>query len=191
MIQSTTTYQPTDQIRYTIDGADIITSTGGAFDVFAAANDAPELQVVGRPIWEFLGTEIMNTVYKNLFAAVRSSSKPVNITFRCDSKDTLRFMNMHIQPEQQNALLITSSTMKTVPRARILASEILYRGVKDGLPMCSHCNKIYVDALEAWLEIDAAVAAGLISDNLSVSFDLCQECQKTFKSTTAQLSCQA
>lgn len=182
--QNTTT---NGDIQYTINGADIITSMGGAFTTNSAPDDRLGLQVVGKPIWQFLGAAAMDAVYQDLFAAVRQSSKSVSITFRCDGRDTLRFMTMHIKPEAEDALCITTSTVKAIPRARVLASEILYRGIKEGLPMCSHCNKVYVDKLAVWLEIDAAVAAGLITAHLSVRFDLCSSCRSTFAATTKKL----
>jgi len=176
---------PVSRVQYTIDGHDIITATSAGFAEFADENDATGLskQVLGQPIWQFMYSEEVNAVYQRLFSAVRKGRRGVSMTFRCDSRDVLRFMKITVEPHTNGYLMISTDTLLEVPRARVLSSQILYNSLKEGLPMCSHCNKIYLKREDSWMEIDTAVEAGMISDSLSVMFGLCGSCKREFDST--------
>lgn|GEM_PF-997693 len=177
-----------NRVQYTINGHDIITATSDGFDAFASANNASQLsdQVLGQVIWKYMYSEDVNRVYQRLFAAVRQSGKKASMTFRCDSHEVLRFMQIHVEPQAEAHLLISTDTIREVPRARVLASEILYNGIQSGLPMCSHCNRIKVEE-HGWTEIDAALKDNLIPTSLSVTFDLCGQCTEEFDATIQQL----
>ena len=176
-------------LTYTIDANDIITSTDNNFKLFAEANNAPDLHitVMGKPIWNFIYTDQANILYDKLFNAVRDTDRAVALNFRCDSRELLRFMTMVVTPMKRRHLKIKTGVLKEVPRMRVLSSEILYNGIKEGIPMCSHCNKVHIVDLGKWFEIDEALEQKLIADELSVTFKVCDHCVSDFHSAIDEI----
>lgn len=169
-------------ICYTVDDANTIISVLGDWDAFARANDSEVLadSVIGRSIWDFLAVPTVLQLYRELFAAVRRNDKAVSLHFRCDSDAVLRFMTMRIDPKAQGVLDITTDLIREVERKQVLSREIIYMGISGGTPMCSQCNKIHVRTIDLWMEIDYALALGYISDQLNVTFSICDTCVDTF-----------
>ena len=173
---------------YIIDNEDVIISTGSNWSEFARENGTTLIDnVIGQSIWTFISNEKVQELYKQLFNAVRNLEKNIAINFRCDSDQVMRYMEMAVIYASDHQLKIETSTIKEVPRKRILSSPIIYLGIQHGTKMCSCCNKIYLRHSQQWFEIDYALDHNLIPEPLNVNFDLCERC-KLYLQKKVQLS---
>jgi hypothetical protein len=94
---------------------------------------------------------------------------------------------MYIAPVGDNNLQIKTKLIRQVDRKKILSREILYLGIHSGTPMCSNCNKIYINKKGIWMEIDLAIDKNLIDKELSVNFKICEDCINEFKGIILEL----
>jgi hypothetical protein len=174
---------------YVIDGSDRVISTNSEFNAFAKKSDAASLEysVHGKSIWSFIGAQKLQTLYYQLFEGVRITQKSVDINFRCDNSQVLKFMNMTIEPQPDNFLKISTRVLKEISRKKALAREVFYLGINKGVPMCSNCNRVYVNRGVGWIEVDKALGANLISEKLNVTFDICDSCVEYFDKTINHL----
>lgn len=177
-------------LTYTIDNTDKVVSTNSEWTSFAKKSDAAALEysVHGKSIWNFIGAEKLKKLYYQLFEGVRATQKTVNINFRCDNSQVLKFMNMTIEPEPENFLKISTRLLKEISRKKALAREVFYLGINKGIPMCSNCNRIYIDESIRWIEVDKALSSNLIPDELNVSFEVCISCIDYFDETIYKLN---
>ncbi|MEM9544744.1 MAG: hypothetical protein AAGA77_02160 [Bacteroidota bacterium] len=176
-------------LTYVIDSSDKVIETNSEFNSFAQKSDAASLEysVHGKSIWSFIGAEKLKSLYRQLFEGVRSTQKAVDINFRCDDSQVLRFMNMTIEPEKEDFLKISTRLLREISRKKALAREVFYLGITKGTPMCSNCNKVYINSAIGWMEVDKALNSNLISDKLNVSFEVCSTCVAYFDKTIDQL----
>ena len=176
-------------LTYVIDGKDRIVSTNSEWSSFAKRNHAASLEysVNGKSIWNFIGGTKLKKLYYQLFEGVRVTQKGVNINFRSDNSQMLRFMNMTIEPEPNDFLKISTCLLKEISRKKALAREVFYLGINKGTSMCSNCNRIYVNPSIGWIEVDIALSSNLISDELNVSFGVCESCVGYFDETINEL----
>jgi len=176
-------------LTYVIDNTDKVVSTNSEFGSFAKESDAASLEysVHGKSIWSFMGAEKLKALYMQLFEGVRATQKAVDINFRCDNAQVLKFMNMTIEPEPDNFLKISTKLLREISRKKALAREVFYIGITKGVPMCSNCNRVYIYDEKDWIEVDKALGANLISDKLNVTFELCKSCVEYFDQTINKL----
>ena len=176
-------------LTYVIDGSDKVVSTNLEFKAFAKKSKAASLEysVQGKSIWSFIGADKLKSLYYQLFEGVRASQKAVDINFRCDNPQVLKFMNMTIEPAPNNFLKISTRVLKEITRKKALAREVFYLGINNGLPMCSNCNRVYIGSIFGWIEVDKALESNLISDKLNVTFGVCDSCVEYFDETINEL----
>ena len=96
-------------------------------------------------------------------------------------------MNLSIEPEPNDFLKISTCLLKEISRKKALAREVFYLGINKGTPMCSNCNRIYIEPNIGWIEVDVALSSDLISDELNVSFGVCESCVDYFDKTIYEL----
>ncbi|MDF1694259.1 MAG: hypothetical protein P1U56_00410 [Saprospiraceae bacterium] len=176
-------------LTYTIDETDRVISTNSEWDSFAKQSDAADLEysVHGKSIWSFIGAEKLKNLYFQLFEGVRATQKAVDINFRCDNAQVMKFMNMSIEPEPNNYLKISTCLLREISRKKALAREVFYLGLKNGTPMCSNCNRVYPHETVGWIEVDKALSSKLISEKLNVTFEICESCIEYFDKTINKL----
>ena len=176
-------------LSYIIDLNNTIISTNHGFGEFANENNAKDLanSIIGESIWKFIYFDDVNRLYERLFEAIRKTDKEVALNFRCDSHNVLRFMKMYIEPIGESNLQIKTELIRQLDRKIMLSREILFLGINNGTPMCSHCNKIYINGKGVWMEIDHAIEKNLIGDELSVNFKICEDCVIQFNNIISEL----
>lgn len=176
-------------LSYIIDINDIIISANHGFGKFARENNAKDLakSIIGESIWKFIYFDEVHRLYQRLFEAIRKTGKEITLNFRCDSHNVLRFMKMYIEPIGENNLQIKTKLIRQVDRKKMLSREILFLGIHSGTPMCSHCNKIYINDKGVWMEIDLALDKNLIDRELSVNFKICEDCVSQFNCIISEL----
>lgn len=142
-------------IRYQIDGGDLITTVSDSWSVFAMANDAPKLAQppVGRAIWDSILGGTTREVYRQLFARVRQG-RTVTFPYRCDAPGLRRFLRMQLSPSDEDGIDFDSSTVRTEPRHPIQLAP--GPGRDAGLvTICSWCKRVAVG--REWVEVEVAV----------------------------------
>jgi len=79
---------------YHIDENDVIFYINEEYIKFAVENDGERLvkESLGKPIWNFITNGLVKKLYQELIAAIRKTKESVKISFRCDSRDRMRFM---------------------------------------------------------------------------------------------------
>lgn len=176
-------------LTYVIDSSDKVVSTNLEFKTFAKKSNAASLEysVHGKSIWSFIGVDKLKSLYFQLFEGVRATQKAVDINFRCDNAQVMKFMNLIIEPAPDNLLKISTRVLREISRKKALTREVFYLGINKGLPMCSNCNRIYIDSSLGWVEVDKALESNLISDKLNVNFDVCESCIEYFDKTINEL----
>lgn len=164
-------------IEYTIDRDLLIKDIKGDWDDFAQANQSEMLvqNCVNRNLLDFISDDPLRDIYHKMIIYSFETQKELIFSFRCDSHEVMRFMEMKICPNQDMAI-ISTRMIKQVPRRQVLRREILYMGITKGINMCSCCNKVLPPSTLRWIEIDDAIEQGLITDMLDVVFKTCEEC---------------
>lgn len=143
---------------YWMDGDDIITRVSQNWEPFAQDNGwSDSLQVVGRPLWDFIKGLETRHLYGKLFEKARTWKRIGPIPFRCDAPHERRSLELEIEPLSDGRIRVTSTIIRIEPRAPVMLldpgvprSEIMIR-------MCSMCKKIVTNG-DSWLEIEKALA---------------------------------
>lgn len=188
------TAAPDIVVSYTIDGDDRICAVDNDWLRFAQANDAHELQpaaVIGRSLWDFIRSHPLKLLYQRLLTQVRATRRSVRFSFRCDSPEMRRLMSMELSPREHGRVEFISQLVMATSRE---SSRVVREGFNARLPMmfCGICNRIRVG--EQWLEVEEAVAQGLImaqERELMVVHGVCQECRHFLSSRAEALRKQA
>lgn len=166
-------------IIYRLDDNDCIIEVGGSWEAFARANEAGHLlppSVVGKSLWEFVRGRSLQELYRTLLQHVRNNQKSLRFSYRCDSPDERRYMEMELLPHPDKTIEF---------RSRLVRSEtnplpLRVRAAATGSAMfvrCSMCNRLRVN--DRWLETQDAVSEGLFArgSELRVVFGVCQSCK--------------
>jgi hypothetical protein len=176
-------------VIYQVDPGDLLVWFNEEWDLFAAENDgilAGSNTVRYRPLWEFISDSETRYIHEIFLRKVRSGRAIRNLSFRCDSPELRRFMEMDI------ALLADGNVEY---RCRILRTDardpvpFISAGTGTGerlLRMCSWCKKVDVGG-GLWLEIEDAIARlDLFSKkNLpAISHGICGNCLQRFDEET-------
>ena len=137
-----------DQPVYTyhIDENDVIFYINEEYIKFAVENDGERLvkESLGKPIWNFITNGLVKKLYQELIAAIRKTKESVKISFRCDSRDRMRFMQMEVFPHIENGVAFHNILMSEKFKADGYTPDIIAILGEAGYPMCSHCKKIKI-----------------------------------------------
>lgn len=170
-------------IVYRIDGHDRIVSVGGLWDAFARDNDGDAVvsrRVIGRNLFDFITDRTTQQLYRQMLTQARAG-RDLQFSYRCDSPDTRRLMEMAMRlVDEAGTVEFRSTPLEEQPRAPVhLAqadgatddgSEALQRS-------CGWCNKLEVDG--EWLEIEDAVARLGLMERVTppmVTHGMCEDC---------------
>ena len=167
---------------YAIDRSDVIESVSEAWLHFAQINGAPKLTreaVIGRSLWEFMSGSDTRSFYRTLFHRVRSKQIEVDLPFRCDSPDLLRFMLLHIRPVSNTGLELSGRLVREEQRRRRVPLRNELPGDEgQSFVMCSLCKR--VDAFGSWIEPEVAVKWFYVFETVreaEVQHGICGQCQ--------------
>ena len=146
--------------RYELDAELRIQAVDDAWSEFAAANESPELVTpgpLGRHLFDYIQDATTVHLYRALFQRVRTTGKPIELPFRCDSAGLRRFLEMEICPGGSSGLVLQTRVLRLEPRA---PSALLDRACPrsgDMVRMCSWCKA--VETRSGWCEVEQAVVA--------------------------------
>jgi hypothetical protein len=175
---------------YRVDAGDRITSLGGDWLAFAAANDAPELTpeaVVGRLLWAFVAGEGTQQLYRHLMKRVRASGAPIVVPFRCDSPNLRRDMRLALSHLSGGTIEFRTRLVRASPRTTLALLDRRARRGSRAISMCSTCKRVGAPGGE-WFELeDAVVRLRLLSVHPlpRLAHALCPRCATTLRALAA------
>lgn len=182
---------PTETIIYRIDRDDRIVSVNAAWDAFASANAGHAVagdRVVGRGLFEFIGDATTRALYRQMLARIRGG-RDMRFTFRCDSPECRRLMEMQVRrADDSGGVEFRSEALEERPRPPVWVSQA--DGATDPddrvpLRVCGWCNR--VDVAGAWLELEEAMPRlGILEEAAppDLTHGICEAC---FEKMAAEL----
>jgi hypothetical protein len=146
-------------VDYRLDSEDRIVSVGAEWLAFARANAGAELEpgaVLGRRLWDFIADRETRHLYGLIFATARLERRNVTIPFRCDSPTSRRYMELAIEPLADDALDLSSMTIREEPRSYVALLDPSVPRSDDLLVICSWCKQVLVPRT-GWVEVEIAI----------------------------------
>jgi hypothetical protein len=176
----------TQDLVYRIDDRDEIVFVNPAWDEFARANDGAEVvsaAVLHRSLWDFVTDDTTRALYREMLKRTRVG-RQVEFSFRCDSPDCRRFLEMQVTGRPDGGVEFTTRTVaeERRPAVRVLAPHAA--GSDGFLRVCGWCNR--VDADGEWVEVETAVARlGLFEESRlpRMTHGICGECYQKMSAT--------
>jgi hypothetical protein len=146
------------EVCYWLNDRDEIVFVNDAWGAFAAANGGEHLSaadVLGRPLWGFVADPATQHLYRQVLARVRGG-RAARFTFRCDSPDCRRLMEMEVGRGPEGVTEFRSRTLsEEVRQPQALLDPA--RPHSGGLVrVCGWCKK--VDVGGRWEEVEEAVS---------------------------------
>ena len=146
--------------RYELDAKLRIQAVDDAWSEFAMANEAPELVTpapLGRHVFDYIQDATTVHLYRALFHRVRTTGRPIELPFRCDSAGLRRFLEMEICPGTASGLVLKTRVVRLEPRAPSALLDRARRRSSDMVRMCSWCKA--VETPGHWCDVEQAVVA--------------------------------
>jgi hypothetical protein len=168
-------------VCYWVDISDVIVDISPGWDIFARQNNAPELdvrRVVGRNLLDFISGDATKMYVRTLIQSVRLLRRPIIRTYRCDSPDTRREMEMRITLEGTGLIRWEHRILQE----QTLCQRLDFKVVQTPTPptpkyvvRCSVCNRL--KAPQGWSEPDYAPSLPSEPDGkIPVIYGVCPEC---------------
>ena len=148
----------TKSCTYQIDAEDNIIFVGGAWSSFANANSGQGLlssPPLNKSIWDFIVGLSTQYIYHTLINRVRTNRKPLTFPFRCDSPDTLRYLEMEISPGVGDSVWFRTTVKREIGPNTLPVIESSQSLEKSIIKMCSWCKLISVR--NNWLTLEDAI----------------------------------
>lgn len=169
-------------VSYTLDHANRIVGIGGSWNCFALENGALNLlesQVLGRDIGEFIIGDTTRMFVFAMLDSARLLAKPITRSYRCDSPQYRRFMEMTLLPGPQDMIELHHRLVREEPVQYPIKFTVAPDGAHSGLvKRCSMCNRLNLQ--NRWLEADEAAHQGLLTQTAThlVIYGVCESCRR-------------
>ena len=172
---------PVSDILYHLNARDEILSVNEEWHSFARANEGAPLlspEVLGRPLWDFIGDLETQHIYRLLHRRVRTQGAPVQLCLRCDAPDRRRLLELNISLAEDHGLTYRVRTVRQEDRKPILLMNPDRPRSESFVTMCSWCKRVSVPS-RGWVEVEEAVTAmSLFSEPRppQLTHGICGEC---------------
>ncbi len=174
----------TGVLSYTVDPGDRVVGIDGAWDEFAARNDAPGLTregVTGRPLFDYVAGGETQEIVRILLLRVRSG-RGVSVAFRCDAPSRRRFLRLEMRSTPDGSVRCSSTLLSEEARPPQPLLDPTVPRTGEFVHVCSWCRRVEVNA--RWLEVEEAVSAlGLFQEPAlpAISHGICPDCSHLLK----------
>lgn len=170
-------------IVYRVDAQDRIVSVNGAWNAFASANGGATIvstRIIGRNLFEFITDATTQQLYRQMLARIRSG-QDLQYTYRCDSPDRRRLMEMEMRlADDAGSVEFRSVSLEEHARAPLHVSQA--DGADDAEDTalqrsCGWCNRLEVEG--EWLEIEDALPKLRFMEHerpATLTHGMCDEC---------------
>jgi hypothetical protein len=169
----------TESVTFTLDKNDKIVATNAGWDRFAKQNGAPELvgpAIRGKSLFSFIVGDVTRMHVRVMLDYVRTLGKPLERSYRCDSDNLKRYMQMRVVPEDGQWLQLEHKVLKVEPL--VVPIVFNYQPATDfPLVRCSNCNRLNTgqDWQEPDLAIDLLPQPG--NSTYPICYTVCEDCQ--------------
>jgi hypothetical protein len=147
-------------LLYELNAEDEISSVNEEWFRFALANDGMPLrpsQVLGRPLWDFIGDMGTQHIYRLLHRRVRADGAPVRLRFRCDAPNRRRYLELGITAGPERRLIYRVRTLREEARQPVPLLEPHRPRSEHFVTICAWCERVAVPR-HGWLQIEEAIA---------------------------------
>lgn len=145
--------------EYHINEYNQISYVNEAWLDFGKDNQAVNLSlsdVLGRSIWSYMQNRETEAIYQIIVNNVRKKGIDFALLFRADSPDKRRFMELRINPIENNGVRFNSVLLDEEPRSYVTLLDNNIRRKSSFIIICSWCKMVNVSR-EHWIDIEAAV----------------------------------
>lgn len=149
---------PSSTTVYLIDADNCLRSADAAWDEFAAANGGRRVawaNVAGSDLLEHITDDTLRHLTARLIDKVRQEGRPVELSFNCDSPDTVRAMRMRISPAEGGAISFVNTLLEERRREPVRLIDADHLRDRDFIRVCGWCNRGVVG--EEWLALEEVV----------------------------------
>jgi len=172
--------EPSYSICYLLDQNDVIVDVGPGWDEFARENDAPHLDagtVLGRKLIDFVAGDDSRMYVRAILNSARLFRRPMVRTYRCDSPDQRRFMEMRLSLTEDGLLKWEHRLLRTEQMQRRMRFRVAAGGRTARLTVrCSWCNRLKLSS--HWYEPDQApLPPDAASGEVLVVYGICPTCR--------------
>lgn len=175
-------------LAYRVNRLDEIVSVSQGWDAFAMANDGHAAcadRVLRRPLLHFIADHTTRHLYEQVLIRARAGRKAV-FTFRCDSADERRLLEMRVSPLEHGDVLFVTETLSIEHRAHVATLDLAAPRSGDLIRVCGWCKKVHDG--DCWTEIEEALHRLKLLECIPVprlTHGICESC---FEGISAQLS---
>lgn len=146
------------EVVYRVDAQARIVFVNGEWDRFALANDGGEVasdRVLGRRLWDFIADVNTREIYRHALDRARAG-RPVRFTFRCDSPDCRRLLEVSVGrgPEETVEFRVRTLSEEAGPAQPLLRTASPRSG--ELVRMCGWCKRVFVGG--GWADLEEAAA---------------------------------
>lgn len=170
----------TPTIVYRVDAEDRIVSVNGAWNGFALANGGDAIvanRIIGRNLFEYITDATTRQLYRQMLARIRNG-QDLQYTFRCDSPDRRRLMEMEMRlVDDDGSVEFRAMPFEEHSRAPLWAPQADGAGDEELQRACGWCNRLEVEG--AWLEIEEALPKLGVMEQRSpatLTHGMCPDC---------------
>jgi len=170
-------------LSYQLNARDEISSINEEWLSFARANDGESLlppQILGRPLWDFIGDLETQHIYRLLHGRVRTQGAPVRFSFRCDGPGRRRLLELNISAGAEQGLIYRVRTVRQEDRKPVPLLDPHRPRSEMFVTMCGWCKRVAAPP-RGWLEVEEAVAAlSLFAEPRppQLTHGICEECSQ-------------
>jgi hypothetical protein len=146
-----------DQIVYRVDEHDKITFINSSWFMFAEDNGIhlrSSSQLVGTRLWRHVSDPTVRHFYTVFMAKVRKTGKSLMIPFRCESPNSVMFMETRIRRYKKTELEFTMRLLREEAPGTSALSEVERAKIPPLLMMCLWCKKVKATR---WIRPERAV----------------------------------
>ncbi len=166
-----------------VDSDGRLKSVNDAWLAFAAENGwhTSTSEVLGSPLMAYISDPETRHIYHLLIEQVRKDGRPACFSYRCDSPDCRRLMEMRIHHDRALDQVEFRSRVLRVERRDPVALLKSGPAERSGalLTVCSWCKAVQTD--DAWVEVEQAVKRlGLLAAQAlpQISHGICPACSE-------------
>lgn len=166
-------------LSYWLDVGDVIVEVSPDWENFAQENGGDGIEakkVLGRNLLSFVHGDVTRMYVRSLVQSARMLRRPICRTYRCDSPDMRRFMEMRLTLESSGLLRWEHRTLRTEPLSRRIEFAVGSAGRSRRIVVrCSICNRL--KAPGGWCEPDCYEAPlPAVEATVPVIYGVCPDC---------------
>lgn len=172
--------QAGDVITCWLDEHDTIVEVSQTWDRFALSNNADKKTlargVIGRTIFSFIIGDPTRMYLQALLQQVRILGRSLARTYRCDSPELKRYMEMRLTPEESGLVRIDHTLLRVEPFSQPVSFYPADFVSSTTIGRCSVCANLKTDL--RWIPPEKVLeqAKILYSVALPVSYLVCPAC---------------